>query len=727
MAADATAKARLERLLGELDKSAETPAGEDVDGGDYPISEYSSMSDVTESDADEGRRAKRAAAQPGGAHAGRLEQKVQARTSKLEERIAQLVEENARKDASRAAALAAKEREFEVERAKMLEAVSLLKNKQNELEKLAPPLREAVQNAKEQLRAVVCSQEKLAELQAKDPAALSLQEFTILRVHQETANLRAELDVCRVERDSARETSGRFEADAARLTRELRQAREHVARADSDADAERAALDSRCSRLARELEDAMVKVEVLSAKGAMYDEVAATVDRLGKRAAEAERELAAARGAEGAAARERDALSSQLASRSHQVELLQQDKTYLSREVEEARERERKREEEEDRLREKVRTLRAARDDLREKVLGGHAEMRSQHEERLTAEVSRLQRKANEDLERLREEHGAHRDREIRALRDLRDAAVADAAAARAEVAEARAGYDDALAALRSTQKNADVSHAELAGQLRLKSMELERVSLLHGESVSVTKVLRLECEMLTKKTRLLESQYLNLEGAAGRRARDADARAAETSARLAHYESLERELDEAVLCAANEQAAGEGVNASSDSVASALGALGSSVPASLRRRLAQSVSLGKRCVELEREARFAREAAEEKAKEVEALELRVRRAESKADDSSQPYNYLVERISATELEADECRAREKAATETLARARAEATTARAEADALRADLQRALDERSELATIKSMLQGTARVGAGGRAGNAGTRKPVRA
>ena len=74
MAADATAKARLERLLGELDKSAETPAGEDVDGGDYPISEYSSMSDVTESDADETRRAKRAVAQPGGAELSIIEQ-----------------------------------------------------------------------------------------------------------------------------------------------------------------------------------------------------------------------------------------------------------------------------------------------------------------------------------------------------------------------------------------------------------------------------------------------------------------------------------------------------------------------------------------------------------------------------------------------------------------------------------------------------------------------------
>ena len=727
MAADATAKARLERLLGELDKSAETPAGEDVDGGDYPISEYSSMSDVTESDADETRRAKRAAAQPGGAHAGRLGQKVQARTSKLEERVAQLVEENARKVAAHKKALAAKDREFGVERAKMLEAVSVLRDKQNELERLAPPLREAVQNAKDQLRVVVCSQEKLAELQAKDPAKLTLQEFTILRVHQETANLRAERDACRVERDSKSETSRRFEMDAARLARELERAREHITRSDADADAERAALDSRCSRLARELEDAVVKVEVLSAKGAMYDEVAATVDRLGKRAAEAEKELVAARTAEGAATREREALASQLASRHHQVELLQQDKAYLTREVEEARERERKREEEEDRLREKIRTLRAARDDLREKVLSGHAEMRSQHEERLTAEVSRLQHKANEDLERLREEHSAHRDREIRALRDLRDAAVADAAAARAEVAEARAGYDDALATLRSTQKNADVSHAEMAGNLRMKSMELERVSLLHSESVSTAKVLRLECEMLTKKVRLLESQYLNLEGAAGRRTRDADARASEMSARLAHYEALERELDEAVMSAANEHASSDDARASSDSVASALGALGSSVPASLRRRLVQSVSLGKRCVELEREARSAREAAEAKVKEVEALERRVRRAESKADDSTRPYDYLVERISATELEADECRTREKAATETLSRARAETSAARAEADALRVDLQRALDERSELATIKSMLQGTARVGAGGRARNAGTRKPVRA
>ena len=186
------AKQRLARLLGELDRSAETPAGEfDPDDADYPLSETSSI-ELTESDAEDAR-ARRAEKLPGGVMAGRLESKVQARTAKLEERLAVLMEENAKKDAATAEALAKQAKSFGEERAKMMEAVQLLKDKQSELERLAPPLREAVQGAKDQLRSVVCSQERLKELQAQDPSALSLADFVILRVHQETANLRADL------------------------------------------------------------------------------------------------------------------------------------------------------------------------------------------------------------------------------------------------------------------------------------------------------------------------------------------------------------------------------------------------------------------------------------------------------------------------------------------------------------------------------------------------------
>ena len=93
------AKERLERLLGELDRSAETPAGEDPELDDYPDYDEgeSSVSEMTaESDVDEARARRRAEKAPGGVYTSRLESKVMARTSKLEERIAALLEENKR-------------------------------------------------------------------------------------------------------------------------------------------------------------------------------------------------------------------------------------------------------------------------------------------------------------------------------------------------------------------------------------------------------------------------------------------------------------------------------------------------------------------------------------------------------------------------------------------------------------------------------------------------------
>ena len=57
----------------------------------------------------------------------------------------------------------------------------------------APPLREAQNDAKDALRKLVCSQERMHELQAMPAQQLSLPEFCIMRVHQETATMRDEL------------------------------------------------------------------------------------------------------------------------------------------------------------------------------------------------------------------------------------------------------------------------------------------------------------------------------------------------------------------------------------------------------------------------------------------------------------------------------------------------------------------------------------------------------
>ena len=708
-------KERLEKLLGELNKSGaalDEPLPDlDLDLG----SDVSSFSD-DDSDLDLDNLDRLAS---GGGSDSKLDAKVAARTAKLQERLAQLVEEVRRKDERAEERLRMKDAEFDRERGRMMDAVKLLKDKQAELERLAPPLREAIVSAKDELAVLTCSTERMQELTRRRQDDLSLPEFAMLRVHQETADLRQNLDVCRLERDALKDANARLDVDNKRMQRDLKRVTSSVDADARESSADREALSRRCDRLGRDLEDALVKVEVLSAKGAMYDEVAATVDRLTKRAAEAEKEAAGAVSETKILRQEKHTLSSQMESRRHQCELLTQDKAYLSREVDAARERERKWEEEEDRLREKARGLRQHRDELLEKLATGQAELTDKHEQRLVSEIERLQTKAGEDLSRLREEHTSARDREIRALRDLRDAAVADAHVARRDLVDLRKGYDDLLTSHRQSQKNADVSHAELSGQLRMKSMELERVSMLHGEASSVAKVLRIECETLTKKCRLLESQYLQLESNAARTRTESDMSIAEMAARLSHYEGLERELDEAVLRqAAGKENVGSGsiggagsgsigpgsVNSSIDG----LNALSGAVPASLRRRLQQSVALGRRVNELERQLAATEASRDAALAKCDELESEVRRAKSRAVDASQPYNYLVDRIADVEKDADASARREREMGTKLEAARAAAHAAREEADALRKDLKAALDERSELAAIKNMLKGAA-------------------
>jgi progesterone-induced-blocking factor 1 len=718
-------KERLEKLLGELNKSGaalDEPLP-DLDLGSDD-DDVSSFSDDDDSDLDLDKLDRLAS---GGGSDSKLDAKVAARTAKLQERLAQLVEEVRRKDERAEERLRMKDAEFDRERGRMMDAVKLLKDKQAELERLAPPLREAIVSAKDELAVLTCSTERMQELTRRRQDDLSLPEFAMLRVHQETADLRQNLDVCRLERDALKDANARLDVDNKRMQRDLKRVTSSVDADARESSADREALSRRCDRLGRDLEDALVKVEVLSAKGAMYDEVAATVDRLTKRAAEAEKEAVGAVSETKILRQEKHTLVSQMESRRHQCELLTQDKAYLSREVDAARERERKWEEEEDRLREKARGLRTHRDELLEKLATGQAELTDKHEQRLVAEIERLQTKAGEDLSRLREEHTSARDREIRALRDLRDAAVADAHVARRDLVDLRKGYDDLLTSHRQSQKNADVSHAELSGQLRMKSMELERVSMLHGEASSVAKVLRIECETLTKKCRLLESQYLQLESNSNRTRTESDMSIAEMAARLSHYEGLERELDEAVLrqAAGKENVGSDSIGgAGSDSIGGAgsgsigpgsvnssidgLNALSGAVPASLRRRLQQSVALGRRVNELERTLAATEASRDAAVAKCDELESEVRRAKSRAVDASQPYNYLVDRIADVEKDADASARREREMGTKLEAARAAAHAAREEADALRKDLKAALDERSELAAIKNMLKGAA-------------------
>lgn len=98
-----------------------------------------------------------------------------------------------------------------------------------------------------------------------------------------------------------------------------------------------------------------------------------------------------------------------------------------------------------DQRQEKVRELKRARQDLYDKLLATREDTAAAHEQRLQAEIARIEARARGDLEQIRREAEEVREREVRALRDMRDAAALEAERAQAKVREGTAVYDELL------------------------------------------------------------------------------------------------------------------------------------------------------------------------------------------------------------------------------------------------------------------------------------------
>jgi hypothetical protein len=92
-----------------------------------------------------------------------------------------------------------------------------------------------------------------------------------------------------------------------------------------------------------------------------------------------------------------------------------------------------------------VRELKRSRQELYDKLLATREDTAATHEQRLQAEIARIEARARVDLEQIRREVEEARDREVRALRDMRDTAALEAKRAQAKVREGAAVYEELL------------------------------------------------------------------------------------------------------------------------------------------------------------------------------------------------------------------------------------------------------------------------------------------
>lgn len=511
----------------------------------------------------------------------------------------------------------------------------------------------AAEQTREALRNLEISGARYAELKTMKPSQRSYVDTVRMRVHEEVFKAKEELETLRIESANASDEAVKWRGEANRARREHEAAAGEVTELRADRERETKAAASREAKLRDELAVATREVKSLGEKASRSDELRSALNDAEARFREASGALTKSRQESEKLRRRVDELEGSRAASSHTEELLKMDKVYLQKEVEGLTDRCVRAETESDGLRSKIFDLKKQRQDLYDRIVNEQTDSKASQEARMQGEISRLQAAAREDIERIRVENLAAHEREVSALKEMRDTGAMEAKRLQSELRESRRSFEELLLRHRESQKDADVRQAELLADLKMKSFELERMRVLSEESTSTLRQSDHEREMLREKVRVLSESYQRLDADLAKQMHELEAKCSTQESQLRHYEMLEREIDEAVLATGNVvvapgTAAGgcvdgkEGANEVGGARQSILEGIGASLPVSVRRRVQQSIALSRRCKELEDslarvEAERSKLMKESSSHKVEAERLR-RRMES----VEQPYAMIA-------------------------------------------------------------------------------------
>ncbi|KAI8463321.1 MAG: hypothetical protein J3K34DRAFT_527091 [Monoraphidium minutum] len=643
------------------------------------------------------------AAQPArgwGAHQADLEHKVMA-----------LLQERRALEARHARDLAERDAEAARLRAAVDGELAALSERQGEVEARAPLVARQLAEARAALLEgdLVVSREAADALRALPSERLGLADAVRLALHDGMQSLAGENERLRLAGDAAREAVARLDAECGRLRRDNARLAAATSERQADVESTIAALEGRCARLGSELEEAAVAVEVLRAKGRAYDEVEARAERM-------EAEVARLRPFEASAAqlveRLREAEEGARAAEAREA-VAATERGFLARELQDLRDRAARAESDLVARDDKISDLKRARAELHQRLHDADAAARGKGDERLERELARLQAQAAADMDAIRQEAADGAEREVRLMREMRDAALDDAASSKADLRELALAHDALEASAREARLAGDVRVAELLGEGRLRAFEMQRAQAQCEERGAALQEARQRLELLEDKVRTLTGSTLALEADRDRSTAELRAQLDAAVGQLAQYEAAEMGLAGAAALPPGTLGGWGGAAgaapASGGEQADGEGAAGDGGGGGVARRPLRALglqALSARCAQLEAEKGELRRSWREAEGRLARAEADLAGVRARLAAVGQPQAFVLERLAEAQARAEDADARAAALQDALEEREAAHRAALEERGALRGDLARLLRERGALDSLRSLVAG---------------------
>lgn len=195
---------------------------------------------------------------------------------------------------------------------------------------------------------------------------------------------------------------------------------------------------------------------------------------------------------------------------------------------------------------------------------------------------------------------------------------------------------------IRILEANLDSRVSELQSTAHVKTFELDRLHLVHDETRKNLERAQVDNEMKTRKLELVTADFGELQRKSSLLENDLQSEVNELKNKLKVYENLEKEMDDIVMQAAEQE---EGADCRVDEAERVLFSYGygANVPVTAKRRMKQSVQLARRILNLEK-------INSSHCKEKEALKEEIREMRKKLDakeklllEANQPMSYMLE------------------------------------------------------------------------------------
>jgi chromosome segregation ATPase len=412
---------------------------------------------------------------------------------------------------------------------------------------------------------------------------------------------------------------------------------------------------------------------------------------------------------------ERENLTSRVANLDQAQDMLRMDKMYLTKETERLSDCYRDARQSIERLEVKNGELKRQKDELVDKLVKVREEHQQSYEEKLSAELNRLQSRTTADLESIRRTQKEAFEREISGLKEAREHAIAEAERQRTAAESTREDLTALQEEHRRLQSTLETERSDSRNALKLKSFEHDRLSLTYEECLSDLRKLKIEHEVLGKKCSLVKQELFTLQSDSQKSINDLENQNKNLTEKLSMYQQLEYELDMAILGAGGLAADGGedgaaggsgpvGAKAGVRGIHAILESLGSNIPTANKRRMKQSILLAQQLVEKQKQIDvLTKELAHYKERNAE-LDAELDASRRALACTSQPHSYLITALQAKESDlASANRALEQAQQRLAEREKDLARCIDAKA-AVEADMHKLLAGRQAVDGIKQAL-----------------------